>query len=353
MSLENKVKAVLKDFNEETELTFYDLKSNLYRCSAPLIKGFTGDTYCRHRLILVSAKSFGFVCGLETYEYVCSRNKEAKEKEIVYISKIDTTTTKYKGLTRLVLQSYIMSLNSSTSVFVFARSQPQYLFAKSADNKSKRVLNDRELVLWWLSTMNGVSVESKGWWAIPGIDDEMSALVEIGARKRGWKKSDNIEWNYGISYPVDAKAHEVVPHFDDDAKSRLLNTHKEDMTVLEFWTLLAFGEECGSGKITGFFQLDVLNSDTPTISEKSDQKDDAFTVFWNRLMMLDFHDTKSILTSTEKAISDMKDIFRDLLSFQVCTQGKTIDKAIINDKTTDKRPAINQLGGSFIKRKKV
>ncbi|KAI9486025.1 MAG: H3 K56 histone acetylation protein RTT109 [Benjaminiella poitrasii] len=351
-------------------LTFnvYDIKSNLFRCSRPLIKKHEGETFCRHRLILVASEQEGFLSGLETYEYVLDKKgSEDNVKNIVYISKVDTTTTlkKYQGLTARVVQSYIASLPSSTSVFVFARAQSQYLFAKSAENKSKSTLSDRDLVSWWLSVLNRISVDCEGWWSVPGIDDVTSALIETGARKRGWKSSENISWHYGTSYTEDDDADLVIPRFDDDAKSRLLKSIDQDsgeekLSVTDFWNLLAFGEECGSGKITGFFELRLQKQDKQQeekIKERSDIKNADFTLFWNKLMSLDFHDEESILNSTKTALQSLHSIFPNFKSFTVkatTTTTTSKEKSISGVNTNvDKRPAVNMLSSGFIKRKKI
>ncbi|KAI8098187.1 histone H3-K56 acetyltransferase, partial [Gilbertella persicaria] len=248
MSFKTCLTHCLEHFAPVSTFQIDDIKSVYTRCTDPLIKQHDGDTHVRHRLVLVSTEQEGFLCGLETYEY------KLKNRHIVYISKVDTTQTfeKFKGLTARIVQSYIASLPPLSSVFVFARAQPQYLFARSAENKQKKALNDRDLVYWWLSVLNKVPVESEGWWSVPGIDDQTSALIEIGAKRRGWRSSDKVQWHYGTSYPPEAEADQVIPRFEDDAKSRLLrNTDK--MTVVDFWNLLSIGEECGSGKVTGFF----------------------------------------------------------------------------------------------------
>lgn len=368
MSFESCLKKSLQGLGQSATFEIYDIKSNLFRCSKPLIKQHDGETGCRHRLILVSTEKTGLLCGLETYEYVLSQ-EEKQDRRIVYISKVDTTTTStdYKGLTGRVVESYISSLPPSTSVFVFARAQPQYLFAKSAENKSKAVLNDRELVFWWLSVLNKVPSKCTGWWCVPGIEDMSTALIEIGARKRGWTSSEKIKWNYGTSYSPDAEANMVIPRFDDDAKSRLLKSTAEDdkkMTVTDFWNLLAFGEECGSGKITGFFELKL--EDTATVEEqgkkgerKSSLKNTDFTVFWNEFMSLDFSNEESIIQSTATSKKDIQGLFPTLESIQIKVEAST---QVAAPKTTttnnvnnnpDKRPAVNMLSAGFIKRKKV
>lgn len=362
MSLKTQLIKTLQPLSKDSEFEIQDVQSNLFKSSEILIKQHEGETFCRHRLLLVSTKTEGFLSGLESYEYVLSQEK-SQDKYIVYISKVDTTMNKYKGLTARLVQAYIASLPSSTSVFVFARAQPEYLFAESAKNTSKSVLNDRQLVSWWLSTLNKVSVPCEGWWSVPGIDDQNSALIEIGARKREWQASHLIKWNYGTSYSKDAKACQVIPRFDDDAKARLLKSlhssgNNDDMTVEDFWNILSIGEECGSGKVTGFFELKLLDDrEKDVISEKQVLKRDEFTLFWNKFMSLDFHDSESNLKSTQQALADMKRLFPDakpiIVEKSTEIAAKTDDVNSSTAGSSEKRSAVNLLTGGFIKRKKI
>ncbi|KAI7895832.1 H3 K56 histone acetylation protein RTT109 [Mucor mucedo] len=351
MTFENCLKKSLQGLQEGATFEVYDIRSNLYQCPKPLIKQHEGETFCRHCLILVSTEKKGFLCGLESYEYVLKKDGE-KDQHIVYISKVDTTSP-FRGLTGRIVQSYISSLPAGSSIYVFARAQPQYLFAESADNQAKAVLSDRDLVSWWLHVLNKVPEKSSGWWSVPGLDDESSALIEIGARKRSWKASDHINWKYGTSYDPHSKADLVIPRFEDDAKSRLLKSSvtEENLSVKDFWNLLAFGEECGSGKIAGFFQLEKEDDGTTSRDNTPDLKNKDFTLFWNKFMSLDFSNDEAITKSTNIAKSDINEIFPNLKPIQITVNTKTKDDTnIIN---AEKRPAINMLSGSFIKRKKI
>ncbi|KAK4512983.1 uncharacterized protein ATC70_003694 [Mucor velutinosus] len=357
MSFESNLKKSLETAGGGTLFQIHDIKSSVFKCASPLIKAHKGDTHCQHRLILVSTANEGLLTGLETYEYVLS-SPESADKRVIYISKVDTTSNwkKYKGLTARVVQSYISSLPRYSSIFVFARAQPQYLFAKSAKNKAKSVLDDRQLVSWWLSVFNKLSVQCEGWWSVPGIEDSNSALVEIGAKKRGWTPSDNVKWTYGTSYASDAIAEQVIPRFDDDAKSRLLKSTKEqDMTVHDFWSILSFGEECGSGKITGFFEVRLVDESLSADIENNALvvKNRDFTVFWNKFMSLDFHSDETNAESTQSIMQCINDMFPDLQPINIESKAATGINILVNDNSADKRPAINMLSSGFIKRKKV
>lgn len=376
MTLESCLKKSFEKLASDATFNVYDIKTKAFRCSKPLIQQHEGETTCHHRLILLSTEKEGFLCGLESYEYVLTTEKEGEKEEeekqhIVYISKIDTTTTKIKGLTGRLVQGYIASLPPSTAVFVFARAQPQYLFAKSAENKEKAVLDDRSLVSWWLFALNKLPMTTfsggsgSGWWSVPGIDDAPSALIEIGARKRGWQSADTITWKYGHSFPPQAEARLVIPQFEDDAKSRFLKNMAEESTkVAEFWELLAFGEECGSGKVTGFFEF-RLPKDSHSENQVGDQekiesdhyvKNSDFTLLWNKLMALDFSSQENTVRSSAAAKKDIKDLFPDLKPIELTTTTHAAVETTTTNKensNADKRPAIHMLSSGLIKRKKV
>ncbi|KAK3847212.1 MAG: histone acetylation protein-domain-containing protein [Linnemannia gamsii] len=188
-----------------------------------------------------------------------------------------------------------------TSLYIFARAQPQYLFAESAKNPRKRVLDDRGLVRWWKNTaasvyaedvlasqsqekeqekekdgqttpgssnsrrrMKGGKTKVQGWWHIPGIETDRQAHNVIQspsptASTTGTSTPPKFEWTYG--YPdKDSKelANALIPQFPDDPKSRMMQSPSCQggfVNIQTFWELAAIGEESGAGKITGFFRV--------------------------------------------------------------------------------------------------
>ncbi|KAG0365978.1 hypothetical protein BGX24_003887 [Mortierella sp. AD032] len=189
-----------------------------------------------------------------------------------------------------------------TSLYIFARAQPQYLFAESAKNPRKRVLDDRGLVRWWKNTaasvyaedvlasqshekeqekekggqttpgsssssrrrMKGGKTKVQGWWHIPGIETDRQAHNVIQspsptASTTGTSTPPKFEWAYG--YPdKDSKelANALIPQFPDDPKSRMMQSPSCQggfVNIQTFWELAAIGEESGAGKITGFFRV--------------------------------------------------------------------------------------------------
>ncbi|KAG0284570.1 hypothetical protein BGZ96_011071, partial [Linnemannia gamsii] len=182
-----------------------------------------------------------------------------------------------------------------TSLYIFARAQPQYLFAESAKNPQKRVLDDRGLVRWWKNTAASVYADCldeasslttttatqeqehegqgkkrkgerkkkgtkvQGWWHIPGIETERQAHNVIQSTTTT-ASSGTFQWTYG--YPdKDSKelANALIPQFPDDPKSRMMQSPSCQggfVNIRTFWELAAIGEESGAGKITGFFRIE-------------------------------------------------------------------------------------------------
>ncbi|KAF9581226.1 hypothetical protein BGW38_001846 [Lunasporangiospora selenospora] len=178
-------------------------------------------------------------------------------------------------------------LHRKTSLYIFARAQPQYLFAESAKNPQKYVLDDRKLVRWWknmISSVYGQDSSDQGkpsptmpgqtpkksqveaFWHIPGIETERQAtniirspISALPSAEASPSEPNMFGWTYG--YPdKGAKdlAQGLIPQFPDDPKSRMLQSpscRRGMVDLRTFWELIAIGEECGAGKITGFFRV--------------------------------------------------------------------------------------------------
>jgi hypothetical protein len=239
-----------------------------------------------------------------------------------------------------------------TSLYIFARAQPQYLFAESAKNPQKRVLDDRGLVRWWKNTAASVYADSleeasppvtatttaqgqeheeqgkesvgerqkkgtkvQGWWHIPGIETERQAHNVIQSITTP-SSSGSFKWTYG--YPdKDSKelANALIPQFPDDPKSRMMQSPSCQggfVNIRTFWELAAIGEESGAGKITGFFRVEEEADDGSEGEDEAeadngvrDVKEKAvtgttagYTKVINFLLDLDFSTLESARKST-------------------------------------------------------
>ncbi|KAM0328853.1 hypothetical protein ACHAQA_005269 [Verticillium albo-atrum] len=164
-------------------------------------------------------------------------------------------------------------------VSLFARAQDQYLFPGSIKNKTKHVLDDRGLVKWWCKVLDpmlatppaGEWGRTKAYLVIPGLDTyETKAFLP---------RSATAAANWELGHPLDRISHYtkeydwvpprcLIPKYPDDPKSRYRDELDEEAgksrqlqttgmwksirSVDQFWEMLAYRQECSSGRLTGF-----------------------------------------------------------------------------------------------------
>jgi regulator of Ty1 transposition protein 109 len=212
-------------------------------------------------------------------------------------------------------------------VSLFARAQDQYLFPASIENKDKHVLDDRGLVKWWCKVLDplvreyavederkslteqlkdgnatsGSSREectAKGHLIIPGFDpyDTLRYVPPPPqpTAQRRWVPSHPL---LKIAPHPGAPPRCLVPHFPDDPKSRYLDELDEELpdrgsdamtaeggtpsrsngmwksikTLDQFWEMMAFRQECSSGRIVGFIWV-VITPPTLSIPEEDESQ---------------------------------------------------------------------------------
>jgi len=212
----------------------------------------------------------GFVplCAIEASIYTIPTTKTS----ILYISKVDTTglqqPTQLESFgpspTKLFVTSFLEfhlkfppHSTNRLRIHVFAKSQDQYLFPGSLENikqpySTKKVLNDKELLRWWKSTLslattttttNAVGGEGEGevkkFVLIPGMN-YLESLPYLPDLKQQFSSSD---WIYGHPYSTipsplypssssssfssSSEAFSLInqiPCFPDDPKSRFLHS---------------------------------------------------------------------------------------------------------------------------------
>ncbi|KAL2019166.1 hypothetical protein VTK56DRAFT_10038 [Thermocarpiscus australiensis] len=165
-------------------------------------------------------------------------------------------------------------------VNLFARAQAQYLFPGSVRNVGKHVLDDWGLVRWWCKALNplmeGLSKAPweriKGYLIVPGLE-EKEARVFI-------PRTAASAQNWVIGHPLERISHYtrefdwvpprcLIPGYPDDPKSRFRDELDEEVskrkqavgswksvrTLSQFWEMMAFRQECSSGRLTGFIWL--------------------------------------------------------------------------------------------------
>ncbi|CAG8626940.1 24999_t:CDS:10 [Cetraspora pellucida] len=228
-----------------------------------------------------------FVTGVEIYEYHDFDTNLLN----IYISKVDTTgyrpcsSTPTKNLLTAYIKFYLEETNVNRQLLlkrktikfnIFARPHPQYLFHLSEKNPTKRILSDSELLKWWKNVLQRTflhdntmcnaqekTLKKRGWYFFPGMSSEKLARTFIKDIVNDEAENhENLFWQYGYPYPDTEEAIKVIPRFEDDAKTRWLETARESsLTVKNFWELISIGGEFAGGKQAGFFWVDVALED--------------------------------------------------------------------------------------------
>ncbi|KAI0437953.1 hypothetical protein F4803DRAFT_118867 [Xylaria telfairii] len=172
-------------------------------------------------------------------------------------------------------------------VNLFARAQSQYIFPGSVKNDKKHILDDRGLIKWWCRVLDPLFRDDfranldrnwsriHGYLVIPGLDDyETRAFVPKSEdATRNWSLGHPLELisaytkdaaNYGNvpprclipTYPDDPKARFVEELEESTShKAKLLGGWKTPRSLDQFWEMMAFRQECSSGRMTGFVWL--------------------------------------------------------------------------------------------------
>ena len=189
-------------------------------------------------------------------------------------------------------------------VSLFARAQDQYLFPGSIENEGKHVLDDRGLVRWWCRVLDPVirfysngsgrsstsrietnldeasigGTSAKGYLRVPGCDSfETRNFFPNGSKYMHldscWKVGDPLrELGRSPHWPERS----LIPRFPDDPKARYVDELDEELpepagraqetspkskhagqwksvkSLEQFWEMMAFRQECSSGRLVGF-----------------------------------------------------------------------------------------------------
>jgi regulator of Ty1 transposition protein 109 len=173
-------------------------------------------------------------------------------------------------------------------VSLFARAQDQYLFPNSVDHGAKHVLDDRQLVKWWSNTLDPVlrtptcNYTTCAHVIVPGFDHHET--TQFFPPSHSSDAQDCRKWKHGhpllaIAPIPSAPPRCLVPRFPDDPKARYLDeldteipdtqlsqSHsspskkgtamwKSIKSLDDFWDMMAFRQECASGRLVGFIWL--------------------------------------------------------------------------------------------------
>ncbi|KAI0145162.1 hypothetical protein GGR57DRAFT_507127 [Xylariaceae sp. FL1272] len=256
------------------------------------------QTYCEKHFLAVSiadpkSSKDALVLGVEIYIYTTAFSTT------IFVAKADSTGYLYLQTTpngfspiRAITVAFLDFLvehrrrpSKQLVINLFARAQSQYLFPGSVKNGKKHVLDDRGLIKWWSRVLNplledqGKSSSTQAWerihgyMMIPGLDDyETRAFVpRTPQSSQNWSLGHPLE--LASPYTKDAEAFGnnvpircLIPTYPDDPKARfveeleestsekdkLVGGWKTPRTIEEFWEMMAYRQECSSGRMTGF-----------------------------------------------------------------------------------------------------
>lgn len=265
-------------------------------CSAPPGKR-TDRTYCERHVVGVSvdvppAKQV-LVLAMEVLVFTTAH------ATTVFVSKADSTgyldllrlprgtPSPIRGVCTAVVAHLVATRRRSDVplvVSLFARAQGQYLFPGSAKHAGKHVLDDQGLVRWWCRVLDPLLVSPpcrsvRGYLLVPGLD---------APETRAFLPKSDSPWSLG--HPLERISHYyreidwvpprcLVLRFPDDPKSRfrdelddeaaksgamqLTGSWRSVKTLDTFWEMMAFRQECSSGRLTGFIWVvfDDVDSD--------------------------------------------------------------------------------------------
>ncbi|KAJ1646054.1 hypothetical protein LPJ64_002433 [Coemansia asiatica] len=299
---------------------------------------FHSETTMSRRILAFVSQGSVLVAGLEVHEFtsISVQASGAHQPQLspsvavdVCIEKIDTSgfLSARMPLAKMLVAGYLRSLQRyhaavavpTVGVHLFARAQPEYLFAKSLKNPDKHILDDLGLVKWWQSALNyglqyaicaenntnGCAAEVAANCVVPGStaseapwflgsnqhtsNNATNADGTIGqytepklavadAATTAATASDHasipasIRWTWGLPYVSSARAHDCVLQFPDDPMTRLLSEpYSSSWSVSMLLEMLAVSEECGSGRRTAYYSaaLPVGHLQDPSSSSSS------------------------------------------------------------------------------------
>ncbi|MCJ1409475.1 hypothetical protein MMC19_003556 [Ptychographa xylographoides] len=312
----NLAERLAQDLPKDLRFTVHHLCSLPVACPpifVPAPGQLAEDTTCESHFLSISVKFEDKtiqVFALEVLIYITDT------LTTLFVSKADSTGYLYllnlpKGTPsplKIVLRVFLGLLVESKKkqgvrlvLSLFARSQVQYLFPGSVENKHKHILDDRELIKWWCQILDQViqpstspktlddiqhnqssetdTFTSRCYVRVPGCDQyETRAFLPDYVRRSGFKTScwlvdDPLQ---RLGKPRTTPERCLIPRFPDDPKARFVidlddelpdvTTWSEDRSskqyssgkwrsvkcLAEFWDMMSFRQECAAGRLVGF-----------------------------------------------------------------------------------------------------
>lgn len=243
-----KIQNKLKIYQEEILII---LSESLDLPSSSSSEGVADDS------AVVEKKAYLPILALEANIYTIPTTSTS----IIYISKVDTSglpSPLSPSPAKTLISSYI-SYNLQNPphetkrlrIHIFAKSQSQYLFPGSIENKGKKVLDDKGLLRWWKSTLSAASEDAlkngkdrvlpeiQQYYFVPGLT-ESESLPYVPPPPPTSSSSTSIAtpWIYSHAFSLTCSPlylpssssnttpilTDLIPAFPDDPKSRFLHS---------------------------------------------------------------------------------------------------------------------------------
>lgn len=251
----------------------------------------------------------------------------------IFVSKADSTgfvsENNLKVSARAIATSFLKWLlhrqrqrrpSRKVVVSLFARSQSQYLFPGSADNGVKHILDDRQLIKWWVGVLDpiltetedahhGRPIECQGYLTVPGfVGSELRQFYPTASRTAGgnqsWLPGNPLQKLAEIRcVPANIPTRCLLPRFPDDPKARFMQDLDEEVGLTDdvpsispikrrngqwssihnldqFWEAMEYRQECSSGRMVGFLWVLVSpqENSSQSIDDGSFEEFKAFSV---------------------------------------------------------------------------
>ncbi|KAI9355371.1 histone H3-K56 acetyltransferase [Zopfochytrium polystomum] len=230
----------------------------------------------------------------------------------------------------IALESESGEVGVQVHVHVFARAQPEYLFPKSSQNAAKRVLSDRQLLRWWMATLNAVGSRplrgtpngsaavspaaltisrSACSWFVPGESEASLTSLRLSVDGTSDRPSEGTcKWSWGLAVEGSLSARETIPLFEDDAKKKGIAMLEPNDSVSQLMEVMAIAGECSTGKLVGLFHLTMKHSGTLSVEASSGVSQKEFNAVIDLLLSLNFADNCKTRESTQDVLLKLSTI---------------------------------------------
>lgn len=349
--------------------SLWHVKSHTKKCRK-LIFTRTNDVTpntCSEHLFLMTYNGMLFY-GLEALIY------ESPEHSTLFISKADTSGyleesaghlnigAVTSALLRGVLRYYVPT-HKRVRLCLFAKSQGQYLFLGSKENPAKHVLEDGQLVRWWLRVLDGLADEFgqiiKSGLVIPGCNPRDTCRYFPESSRMNWFVGDIF--GEGDSVSDRTLAIRRIPRFPDDPKTRFLESlvstrRAKRVSRTQFWEEMPSRQEfllCKSVGIIGLEGiLDAQRHQSLEGAHSVGQRD--YKAIVDLLLSLDFSSRHAARHATEEVAKRIPDFAIMTIAGRKAMHSHPEYKVTRSseDPEVSRKREVNVLGAGLVRRKK-